>query len=337
MTEDELEEFLSRPDDADVAAMKALKGDILILGVSGKMGPTLAMLARRASDQARTPRRILGVARFSSRGTRAALEKAGIETLAADLLDRASLDALPTVANVIYMAGQKFGTATDQPLTWATNVLAAGLAAERFARSRIVAFSTGNVYPLSPAGGPGPAETDPTGPVGEYAQSALGRERILAFCSARYQTPMVILRLNYAVEPRYGVLRDLADRIVRGEPVDLAMGHVNVIWQRDANAVALRALAQAAVPPLVLNLTGTRTLAVRDLAQRLGRRLGREPRFTGSEQPTALLSNASRSAALFGEPPMPVDQMIEQVADWVKAGGASLGKPTHFEEREGRF
>lgn len=337
MTEDQLEEFLSRPDEADVAAMKALKGDILILGVSGKMGPTLAMLAKRASDQARTPRRVLGAARFSSRGTRAALEKSGIETLAADLLDRASLDALPSVANVIYLAGQKFGTQAGQPLTWATNVFAAGLAAERFAKSRIVAFSTGNVYPLSPAGGPGPAETDPTGPVGEYAQSALGRERVLAFCSDRYQTPMVILRLNYAVEPRYGVLRDLADKLVRGESIEVSMGHVNVIWQRDANAVALRALAHAAVPPLVLNLTGTRTLAVRHLAQRLGHRLGKEPRFTGSEQPTALLSNASRVAALFGEPPMPVDRMIEQVADWVKSGGASLGKPTHFEEREGRF
>lgn len=337
MTESELEEFLSRPDARDIAAMKDLEGDILVLGVSGKMGPTLAMLARRAADQAGTKRRIIGVARFSSRGTRAALEKAGIETLAADLLDRASLEGLPSVANVIYMAGQKFGTSSDQPRTWATNVVAAWLAAERFAGSRLVAFSTGNVYPLTPVYAGGPREDDPVGPVGEYAQSALGRERVLSFSSARHGTPMVILRLNYAVEPRYGVLRDIADKVAREEPVDLAMGYVNVIWQRDANAVALRALAHGASPPLVLNLTGTQTLAVRELAARFGRAFGVEPRYRGEEQPTALLSNASRSASLFGEPPASVDEMVAWIADWVKQGGASLNKPTHFEERGGAF
>lgn len=337
MTENELEEFLSRPDGRDVEAARLLKGDILILGVSGKMGPTLAMLARKASEMAGVSRRVIGVARFSTRATRDSLEAAGIETIAADLLDTAALARLPDCPSVIYMAGQKFGTSGDQPLTWATNVLAAGLAAERFARSRIVAFSTGNVYPLTPSGGGGPRETDPVGPIGEYAQSALGRERVLSFCSVRHQTPMAILRLNYAVEPRYGVIRDLTDRIVNGEPIDLAMGFVNVIWQRDANAVALRALERCAVPPLVLNLTGTSTLRVRELASRLGERLGRTPRFSGSEQPTALLSNASKAAAMFGEPRMTLDEMLDVVTAWVQGGGASLGKPTHFEERHGQF
>jgi nucleoside-diphosphate-sugar epimerase len=332
-----LEEALSLPAPADVAALGTLAGDLLILGVSGKMGPSLARLARRASDEAGVRRRVIGVARFSASGVRDQLERAGIETVAADLLARDALTRLPDAPNVVYLAGQKFGTSGDQPRTWATNVLAASLAAERFADSRIVAFSTGNVYPLTPVAGGGSRETDPVGPVGEYAQSALGRERVLEYWSRCNGTPMAILRLNYAIEPRYGVLRDIADRLVRGEPVDLAMGYVNVIWQRDASAAALRAFAHTASPPLVLNLTGTATLAVRDLAQRLGESLGVAPRFTGTEQDTALLSNAARCTELFGEPPVSLEEMVSQVAGWVKAGGSGLGKPTHFQEREGRF
>lgn len=337
MTDDALDELLSRPDPAVVEAMRRLEGDILVLGVSGKMGPTLAMLARRASAEARVRRRVIGVARFSAAAVRQRLERDGIETIAADLLDPEALRALPAAANVIYMAGQKFGTSQDQPLTWATNVAAPWLAAERFAGARIVAFSTGNVYPLTPVAKGGPTEDHPPGPVGEYAQSALGRERVLAHSAARHGTPMAILRLNYAIEPRYGVLRDIADKVKSGVSVDLAMGHVNVIWQRDANAVALRALAHCAVPPLVLNVTGTRTVAVRDVAEQFGRRFGLAPRFAGSEAPTALLSNAGRMASLFGEPPASLDFMIEQVADWIERGGSSLGKPTHFEERGGSF
>jgi len=317
--------------------MGALAGDLLILGVSGKMGPSLARLALRASTEAGAVRRIIGVARFPVPGSREDLERSGIETIACDLLDREQVARLPDAPNVVFMAGQKFGTSGDQPGTWATNVLAASLAAERFAGSRIVNFSTGNVYPLAPVSSGGPGESDPVGPVGEYAQSALGRERILEYWSRRRGTSMAILRLNYANEPRYGVLRDLADRLVRGEAIELAMGHVNVIWQRDANAIALRALAHATSPPLVLNVTGPVAVAVRDLAKRLGKSLGVVPRFAGAEADTALLSSAARCVQLFGAPPTALDEMVSRVAEWVQAGGPGLGKPTHFQEREGRF
>jgi nucleoside-diphosphate-sugar epimerase len=332
----ELEEELSRPTKADVAALQGLAGDILVLGVSGKMGPSLARLARRASDEAGARRRIIGVARFSARGARDELERHGIETLACDVLDRAELARLPDCPNVIYMVGQKFGTSGNQPLTWATNVNAAALAAERFAASRIIAFSTGNVYPLSSVSGRGPNEDDPLGPVGEYAQSALGRERMFEFFSQKNGTKVAILRLNYAIEPRYGVLRDLADAIVRGDTIDLAMGHVNVIWQRDADSVALRALGRCSSPPFVLNVTGP-VQSVHDLAERLGSRLGVKPRFEGTEQETALLSDPTLCRKEFGQPEMAVGAMIERVADWVKAGGGGLGKPTHFQQREGEF
>jgi len=336
MDEAALEEVLSRPDATDTAAAGALSGDLLVLGAGGKMGPSLARLARRAADAAGVPRRVIAVARFSTPGLREALEGHGIETVAADLLDRAAVSALPDAPNVLYMVGQKFGTSGHQPLTWATNVLAAALAAERYATSRFVAFSSGNVYPLTPVASGGPRETDPVGPVGEYAQSVLGRERVLTFRAERTGTPMVILRLNYAVEPRYGVLRDIADRVARGEPVDLAMGHVNVIWQRDANAIALRVFADCATPPFVLNLTGAETVPVRAIAGRFGEAFGVAPRFTGREAETALLSSAALCCERFG-PLTPLETMIAQVAAWVRGGGRSLGKPTRFEEREGRF
>jgi nucleoside-diphosphate-sugar epimerase len=235
------------------------------------------------------------------------------------------------------MAGQKFGTSDNAPQTWAVNAYLPGVVATRFPSARIVAYSTGNVYPLSDALGEGPVETDPVGPVGEYAQSALARERVLEFFSRTQITRMAILRLNYAIELRYGVLRDLADRIVARHPIDLAMGRVNVIWQRDANAVALRALAHCASPPLVLNLTGRPAYAVRWLAEELGRRLGLEPRFIGRAAATALLSDASRCEALFGPPELEISSMLDLVAEWVAQGGRSLGRPTHYESREGRF
>lgn len=336
--ETELDEALSRPTAADAAAMAQLPpGDLLVLGASGKMGPSLARLAVRASARTGTKRRVLAVARFSAPGVRKALEQSGVETIAADLLDPAAVSGLPDCAHVVFMVGQKFGTAADQPLTWATNVLATALAAERFARSRIAVFSTGNVYPLTAVTGPGPRERDPVAPVGEYAQSALARERVLEYFSRLHATPMAILRLNYAVEPRYGVLRDVADRVWRGEAVDLSMGHVNVIWQRDACSVALRALGHCASPPFVLNLTGSDTVSVRRLAERFGDLFGRKVRFTGVEGDTALLSNATLCRQMFGPPEASLDQMIAMVADWVRRGGRSLGRPTHFEEREGRF
>jgi len=332
-----LEDELSRPSPADVAALGALQGDILVLGVSGKMGPSLARLARRASDEAKVARRVIGAARFADASARRALEAHGVETVVCDALDRAALEQLPDVPNVVHMVGQKFGTSGDEPRTWATNVVAAAHAAERFRASRIVAFSTGNVYPLTPVRGGGPRETDPVGPIGSYAQSTLARERVLEFYSARYGTKVALLRLNYAVETRYGVLRDLADRLVQGEPVDVTMGQVNVIWQRDANSVALRCFTHAAAPPFVLNLTGMPAQPVRSLATRLAARLDVTPAFTGTEGDTALLSNASRCVALFGEPRMSVDAALDAVAEWVRGGGRSLSRPTHFEEREGRF
>jgi len=336
--EAELDAALSRPTAADVAAMAALPpGDLLVLGASGKMGPSLSRLARRATDQSPTQRRVIAVARFSAPRVRETLEQGGVETIAADLLDRAALARLPDCPFVVFMVGQKFGTVLDGPLTWATNVLTAALCAERFTTSRIVAFSTGNVYPLTPASLGGPRESDPVGPVGEYAQSALARERILEYSARRNGTPMAILRLNYAVEPRYGVLRDVADRVARGEPVNLSMRCVNVIWQRDACSVALRALGHCAVPPFVLNLTGPETVSVRRLAERLGELLGRKPTFTGVEGETALLSDASLCRRMFGPPTVSLEEMTVAVADWVRRGGRSLGKPTHFEEREGNF
>jgi nucleoside-diphosphate-sugar epimerase len=340
LTEARLEDALSQPSPADVQALKTLEGDILVLGVSGKMGPTLARLAKRATEAAGVRRRIIGVARFSQPDVQRALEAHGIETIACDLLDRAAVQRLPDAPNVIFMVGQKFGTTGNQALTWAVNTQVPALAAERFRSARMVAFSTGNVYGLAPVSrepGAGSREDEPPAPVGEYAQSALARERVLEDFSARHGTPMVILRLNYAVELRYGILRDLADAVLARRPIPLAMGYVNVIWQRDANSVALRALAHCARPPLTLNVTGPENLSVRDLARRLGQGLGVEPLFSGTEADTALLSDARRCHALFGPPLVNAGQVTDWVAEWVKAGGRSLGKPTHFEVRTGEF
>jgi nucleoside-diphosphate-sugar epimerase len=337
MDETALDELLSRPTPAVVEAMGRLSGDLLILGAGGKMGPSLARLARRGSEEAGVVRRVIAVSRFSDPGIRESLAQGGVESIGGDLLDPAFLAGLPEAPNVVFMAGQKFGTTDDSPRTWAINAFLPGLVAQRFAASRMVAFSTGNVYPLWPVESEGPTEADPVGPIGEYAQSALARERVLEFHAERNGTPMAILRLNYAIEPRYGVLRDLADRVRTGRPVDLGMGRVNLIWQRDANAIALAAFSHCGVPPLVLNLAGRPAHRVRWLAQELGRRLGRRPKFEGKEQDTALLSNASHLEARFGAPPTGIGEMLDRVAEWVQAGGRSLGKPTRFEEREGRF
>ena len=331
-----LERELSAPTPTAVRALARLSGDLVVLGAGGKMGPSLARLARRARDEAGGSGKVIAVARFSEPGLRERLEREGIVTRTADLLDRGQVAALPDAGAVIFMVGQKFGTTGAAARTWAVNTLAPALAAERYQRVPMVAFSTGNVYPLWPAESAGPTETDPTGPLGEYAQSALARERLLEFCSTRDRTPMAILRLNYAIEPRYGVIRDLADHVMRHDPIDVTMGWVNVIWQRDANAAALAAIEHAATPPLVLNLTGPK-VSVRWLAEELGRRLDRVPVFRGLEAETALLSDAGRAARLWGPPPVAVTEMLDRVAEWVLGGGRSLGKPTHFEERSGAF
>ncbi len=334
---EQLEELLSRPAPWLVEALSRLEGDIVVLGVSGKMGPNLARMARRASDAAGRRRRVIGVARFSDPQARKALEAHGVETIQGDLLDPALVEALPDAPNVVYMVGVKFGTTGNEPFTWAVNTCVPALVCRKFRRSRIVAFSTGNVYGLAPAGGRGSIEGDPFRPCGEYAMSCLGRERIFEFFAHALGTPMVLVRLNYAVELRYGVLLDLAQTIMRGEAVDLSMGYANVIWQGDASAMALAALGAAASPPLPLNVTGPERLSIRAVCAELARQLGQPVRFTGVEAADALLSDARAAIGRFGPPSVTPQQMIAWIVHWLRHGGATLGKPTHFDSRDGRF
>jgi nucleoside-diphosphate-sugar epimerase len=334
MTIEQLEDRLSEPTPAVVAALDALDGDFLILGAAGKMGPTLARMAKRAVGK---KRRVIAVSRFSDPATRAALELAEVETIGADLLDVDTLLALPDVENIIFMAGMKFGATGNEPLTWAMNSFLPGLVCQRFTTSRIAAFSTGNVYPLTPLHRGGSVETDAPGPVGEYAQSCLGRERIFEYFANTYETPVSLLRLNYAVELRYGVLCDLARKVWEGTPISVAMAAVNVVWQGDANAWALQSLAQASAPATIFNLAGPEQLSVRRLATQLGNLLGKEPIFEGEEAPLALLSNGQKAHRAFGYPTVPIDQVLEWTAAWVKNGGPTLGKPTKFEVRDGKF
>ncbi len=336
-SEEELEENLSRPTDGVIRDLARLDGDVLVVGAGGKMGPTLARMARRALDEAGSRSAVIAVARFSDGRARGRLDRAGVRTVRCDLCDRAAVDELPDAGAVVFMAGAKFGTSGAAHRTWATNCLAAANAAERYASVPTVVLSTGNVYPLVPVESGGATEETPPAPIGEYAQSALGRERLFEFFARERGTPAVLFRLNYAVELRYGVLRDLADKVIAGAPVDLRMGHLNCIWQRDANAAVLRSLALAAVPPLVLNVTGPEVLSVRGLAERFGSLLGTRPVLVGEEQPTALLSNAKLATTLFGSPATPIDTAIEWVAEWTRRGGTTLAKPTHFETRDGAF
>lgn len=317
--------------------MRRVEGDILVLGVGGKMGPTLARMAVRASEAAGVRGRVIGVARYSTAGLEARLRGWGVETVQCDLLDREGLRRLPDAPNVIYMAGMKFGATGQESLTWAMNSYLPGMVCERFGTSRIVAFSTGNVYPLTPVCKGGCLETDPVGPVGEYAMSCLGRERIFEHFSRTLGTRAATLRLTYANEMRYGVLVDLARKVFEGRPIDLGMGHVNVIWQGDANAMALQSLEVAASPPVVLNITGPELLSVRRVCEQYGQWLEKPVTFTGQESPDALLINAQVSHAIFGYPRINAEQIMRWATDWVKRGGESLGKPTHFEVRDGKF
>jgi nucleoside-diphosphate-sugar epimerase len=333
----ELEDWLSRPGPEVVQAVSALDGDLLILGVGGKMGPTLAMMARRAVVQAKSDKRVIGVARFSDPAVRDKLDRAGVETVQSDLMAEGALDRVPDAPNVVYMVGHKFGATGQEALTWALNAYLPGMVAQRYRQSRIVVFSSGNVYPFTPVTQGGPSEETLPAPVGEYAQSVLGRERIFEFYAHRFEIPSVLFRLNYAVEMRYGVLLDVARKVWAGEPIDLSMGHVNVIWQGDANAFALRSLHLAEVPPRVLNVTGPETVSVRALAQRFGVLLNRRPVLQGEEQGEALLSNGGQAFKLLGYPSVALEQVIEWVAQWVIDGGAVLGKPTKYAVRDGRF
>ena len=334
---EELEKLLAAPSPALVDDLSRLDGDLMLLGAGGKMGPSMALLARNALDAAGSSSQVIAVSRFSDEGAERRLQDAGVRTVRADLLDDEQLSGLPEAANVVYMAAMKFGSTGQEPLTWAMNTYLPGKVAERYRDSRIVAFSTGNVYPLSPLTSGGPTEDAPTGPIGEYAQSCLGRERMFQHFSLVNGTPVVLLRLNYAVELRYGVLVDLAQAVRDGQPIDLAMSAVNVIWQGDANEASLRALAHCSSPATIINLTGPETASVRKLATALGQRLGKEPVFVGEEQATALLNDAAKAHALFGYPKVTLNQAIDWVADWVGAGGETHGKPTKFQVRTGKF
>lgn len=332
-----LDDLLSEPSAAAIDGIRAADGDVLVLGAGGKMGPTLARMARRAMDAAGLRFRIIAVARFSSSELRHTLEAQGIETIPCDLLDETAVEALPDAPNVVFMAGRKFGSTGDEPLTWAMNSHVPAIVCRRYRQSRIVAFSTGNVYGLTRRGRGGSREEDVPAPIGEYAMSCLGRERMFEYFSARSGTRVAILRLNYAVEMRYGVLVDLAQRIASGASIDLAMGYVNVIWQGDANAMAIAALAHAASPALILNVAGPEELSVRAISDDLARRMGSTVSFAGAEMNDALLSNAARGYELLGTPRVDTRRLLAWTADWVQRGGESLGKPTHFESRAGRF
>lgn len=332
-----LEDLLSEPSEGVIEAMARVEGDIIVLGASGKMGPTLARMARRASDAAGVNRRVLGVARFGNEAEAEKLAAHGVEVIRCDLIEPAQLDLLPEVPNVVFLAGMKFGTTGQEAMTWAINTFLPGLVCRKFRRSRIVALSTGNVYGLTPIDRGGSREADAPDPRGEYAMSCLGRERIFEHFGRTMDIPVALIRLNYATEMRYGVLVDVARKVAAGEPIDTAMGHLNAIWQGDANAMVLRAFDQADVPPAILNVTGPERLSVREVAGEFGRLLGREVAFRGEEAPDALLSDANKAISLFGPPRVDAGRMIAWIADWVARGGPSLGKPTHFEVRDGQF
>jgi len=333
----QLDELMSRPSEADVAAMRELDGDVLVLGVGGKMGPTLAQLIRRSADAAGKQSRVIGVARFSNEALPDSLREYGIEPLACDLLEPEQLAKLPEAENVIFMAARKFGTTGSEHLTWAINAQLPMLVADRFRNSRIVSFSSGNVYPLVPLAQGGATELTSVGPHGEYAQSVLGRERAFESASHRWGTKVALLRLNYAIDLRYGVLVDIALAVFERRPVDLRMPLVNVIWQGDANSVCLRSIAHCAAPPFILNLTGPETLSTRWIAEEFAERFGCEVTFTGEESHSALLNNAAKCHRIFGYPTVTPVEMIDWIAAWIAEGGILSSKPTHFQARDGRF
>ena len=336
-TEPALEDALAHPSTADTSFAARLEGDVLILGAGGKMGPSLARRVHRALAAAGSKGRAIAASRFSSAEARQSLESEGIHTVVCDLLDPAQIAALPSAPNVLFLAGRKFGTTDRTDLTWATNTIVPARVAERFANSRLVVFSTGNVYPLVRIGDPAPTEADPPAPVGEYAQSCLGRERVVEFVSRERGMQSLIFRLNYAVDLRYGTLVDIARKVFAGEAVDLTVGWFNAIWQGDANSYAFRSLDLCASPPEILNVTGPDLVSVRDTARWFGDAFGRPPRFVNTEGSVALLSDSTRCRTLLGEPEVPLDVLRNWVAEWVRRGGTLLDKPTHFEVADGRF
>jgi nucleoside-diphosphate-sugar epimerase len=333
----QLEDLLSAPTAGVVETLAKLPGDILVLGAAGKMGPTLSRMAKRATDAAGTKRRVIAVSRFSSADQVGKFHAAGVETIKCDLLDPAQVEQLPDAPNIVYMAGMKFGATGQEALTWAMNAYLPSLVCRRFPASRIAAFSTGNVYDFVPATSRGPRETDAINPRGEYAMSCLGRERIFEHFSRTRGTLVSLLRLNYAVEMRYGVLVDIGRKVFEGRTVDVTMGYANVIWQGEANAMSLQSLGHAASPPFVVNVAGPEIISVRQVAEKFAKIFGKPVEFTGTESQDALLSNGELGYRLFGRPAVTVDRMMAWIADWLARGGESLGKPTHFETRDGKF
>jgi len=329
-----LEDFMTAPTPVLEADLGRVPGDLMVLGVGGKMGPTLARMAKRAAPG----KRVIGVARFTEKGLREKLEAAGIECIACDLLDRAALERLPRVPNVVYMAGYKFGAVGNPELTWAMNAGVPLMVAETFRASRIVAFSTICVYPYAAVSGNGATESTPAQPpAGDYAWSCVGREQMFVFGSRRWGTPGRLVRLSYAIDMRYGVLHDIASSVAAGRTLDVTMGHVNVIWQGDANEQALRLLAHCTTPASPINITGPQKTSVRWLAGEFGKRLGRTVHLSGREADSAWIVDTSAAQALLGAPRVPLEVMLDWTADWVARGGPSLGKETHFEVRDGKY
>ena len=329
-----LEDVMTTPSPTLVTELGRVPGDLIVLGVGGKMGPTLARLAKRAAPA----KRVVGVARFSEKGLRDSLQRHGVECIAADLLDRKQIEALPKLPNVVFMAGRKFGSTGSEELTWAMNAHVPALVAEAFAGSRIVAFSTGCVYPYVNVHHGGATEATPaTPPPGAYANSCAAREAMFQYFSGLHKTPGRLIRLNYSIDMRYGVLHDVATKVLNGKTIDLSMGHVNVIWQGDANSMVLRALNHCTVPASPINVSGPETISVRWLATQFAQRFDKPPQFSGSESPDAWLVNTAQAMRLFGYPSVPLARLVDWVADWVQRGLASLGKETHYETRDGTY
>lgn len=335
--DDQLTEQLITPSEADIDFARRLRGDTMVLGAGGKMGPSLAQRLKRAIAQAGGSQRVLAVSRFGASSARAELEAHGVETIAADLLDSTVVQTLPKVDNVIYLAGRKFGSASDPELTWAMNALVPAWVAEHYRASRMVAFSTGNVYPFVSAAAGGSVETDTPAPRGEYAQSCLARERVFQYYSKKFGTPCLIYRLNYATDLRYGVLVDIARRVWEDQPVDVSVPAVNVLWQGDANSYALRSLDLCESPARILNVTGPETVSVVRAAEFFAERFGRQLRLKGEPGPLALLNNAGACYAALGYPSMSAAELLQAVADWVEAGGTNLNKATKFQVTDGQF